>query len=433
MILNKKLVKVVCVIQLAFLPCSILGQNKIIDTSIHKLVQEQTNLIFDSLVKIRRDLHMYPELAEQEKRTSKTIALYLKSLGLEVHTHIGGYGVVGILRTNKKGKRIAWRTDIDALESNHPDVVNFLSKNKGLRHICGHDVHTTIALGMAKVLTSLKDSLTGTVYFIFQPAEENWVGAKAMINDGLLNLIDPEEIYALHIAPMSEGIISTKSRNPYADYKGIEVTLKNTEEKDTLINYTKELLLNLQNIAADSKFWDNRNLLDPNIGLGSPNTIFKDYVTVNPKITVKETGNEISIKAYLSAEKDTQLELTLRQIKEKFQNSEYATQYIDSKFYYETALMLNDEKLTSATLSAISDIYGNENVLPLYGAIPDGRGDDFAFFQREIPGVYFLLGASDFEKGIVSMPHSPSFGVDENCIKSGVNFFSSMIIERLKY
>ncbi|MER3320187.1 MAG: M20/M25/M40 family metallo-hydrolase [Allomuricauda sp.] len=303
---------------------------------------------------------------------------------------------------------------------------------KGVRHICGHDVHATIGLGIANVLTSLKESLTGTIYFIFQPSEENLAGAKAMLDDGLLNIIDPEEIYALHIAPMSEGIITTKARNPYADYKGIQITLKNTKERTALIKFTKKLFLQLQNVSPESKFWDNKNLLDPNIGLGNPNTIFKDYITVNSNIAVKEGEDKITIRAYLSAEKETQLDSLLSQIKKKFKESDYSDQFLDSSFYYETALVLNDERLTLLTIPTISKIYGNEHVLPLYGAIPDGRADDFALFQREIPGVYFLLGASNFEKGIVSMPHSPNFAVDESCMKTGVNYFTSMIIERLK-
>lgn len=431
MISNKKILILVFTLQLVQLSSTLAAQGGISKSDIHKLVQQETEQIFDSLITIRRDLHTYPELAGNEKRTSKKIAEYLNSLGLEVHTNIGGYGVVGILKTQKDGKRIAWRTDIDALKSDHPDIVSFSSQNEGLRHICGHDVHTAIALGIAKVLTSLKENLSGTIYFIFQPAEENWVGAKAMLNDGLLNLIDPEEIYALHIAPMSEGVISTKANNPFADYKGIEINLKNTEDKNDLIKFTKELLLNLQNVSAKSKFWDNRNFLDPNIGLGNPNTIFKDYVTVNPNIVIKESGDSISVKAYLSAEKHTKLDSMLTQVKKSLKNSEYASKVLNVEFYHETDLVLNDEKLTSAAISSIGNIYGNEHVVPLYGAIPDGRGDDFSIFQREIPGVYFLLGASDFNKGIISMPHSPNFSVDENAIKTGVNYFSSLIIERL--
>src|SRR6056297_3765452 len=126
---------------------------------IHKNVQNRTDEIFDSLVNIRRDFHKYPELSELEKRTSTKVASYLESLGLEVIKGIGGYGVVGILNTGRPGKHIAWRADIDAIATDIPDVVDFSSKNEGIRHICGHDVHTTVGIGIADVLVSLKEHL----------------------------------------------------------------------------------------------------------------------------------------------------------------------------------------------------------------------------------------------------------------------------------
>ncbi|MCC9167905.1 M20 metallopeptidase family protein [Pontibacter harenae] len=428
---SSKIKKAALTIQFIMLSLTILGQTTQTDIS-HLKIQQQTDHIFDSLVNLRRDLHRHPELTEQEERTSKKIAEYLKSLGVEVHTGIGGYGVVGILRTNKKGKRIAWRADIDALASNHPDAVSFPSENEGVRHICGHDVHTTIALGIANVLSRVKEDLSGTVYFIFQPAEENLKGAKAMIGDGLFDIINPEEIYALHIAPMPEGIVTTKANNLYADYRQIEIAFKNKTNKDALIDYIKELLLNLQNVALGGEFWDNRNLLDPNVGLGNPNTIFKDYITVSPNIEIIESDKEFFVKAYLSSEKHNQLDSILSEIKSTIKQSEFAGEFIKIEFHRETALVMNDENLTSLTMSALDRVYNNKQVLPLYGAIPDGRSDDFSFFQKKIPGVYYLLGASDFEKGIISMPHSPNFEVDENSIRTGVKYFSSLIIERLK-
>ena len=431
-LISKTLRTALILLPFVFFTLSIFGQSTEMDLSAHVRIEERTNQIFDSLVKIRRDFHVNPELGEKEERTAEKIAEYLNALGLEVHTNIGGYGVVGILRTNRKGKRIAWRTDIDALASEHPDVVEFSSENEGVRHICGHDVHTTIALGMANVLTSLKESLTGTIYFIFQPSEENWVGAKAMIDDGVFDLIDPEEIYALHIAPMAEGNITTKARNPFADHKGIQITFKKSDDNEAVIDYAKKLILNLQNVAPDSKFWDNRSLLDPNIGLGNPNTIFKDYVTVDSKVNVEQTENEIIFRAALSAEKETQLDSLLSGAKEKIMRSKFSSKFLNIKFYTELPLVLNDENLTNISMAALSKIYGKEKNLPLYGAIPDGRSDDFSLFQRQIPGVYFLLGASDFQKGIISMPHSPNFSVDENSIRTGVQRFSSLLVERLK-
>lgn len=431
MISKNKFLKVATSIQFILFTLSVFGQNQTINSTVHERVHQRTYQIFDSLVKIRRDFHSHPELSAQEKRTSSKIAEYLTSLGLEVHTNIGGYGVVGILKTNRKGKNIAWRADIDALPSDIPEVVEFKSKNKGVQHLCGHDVNTTIGLGIANVLTSMKENLNGTVYFVFQPSEENLKGAKAMIDDGLFDIIHPDEIYALHITPMPEGLIATKSEWLFAGYKTIEVSYKNSSENQSAIEYTKNLISNLQNIEPNSKFWDNRNLLDPNIGLGNPNTIYKNFITVNQKFTVEETNNQILISTIINSSNEMKMDSVIPQLKQKISNSKYAKNLVEVEFSDKYPTVSNDRKLASETMNSLTNIYGSQSVTPLYGVIPDGRSDDFAHFQKRIPSVYFLLGASNFEKGIISMPHSPNFSVDENCIKTGVNFFSSMIIERL--
>ncbi|WP_339841147.1 amidohydrolase [uncultured Maribacter sp.] len=432
MISHNKLLRIAFSISFLFLTILLNGQSIEPDATMHQIVQQRTDEIFDSLVKVRRDLHAYPELSEQEKRTSEQIAKYLTALGLEVKTNVGGHGVVGILETHKKGKRIAWRADIDALASEVPDSVSFSSKNEGVRHICGHDVHTTIALGIADVLTSMKDRLTGTVYFIFQPSEENIKGAKAMIEDGLFDIIDPEEIYALHITPMPSGMISTRANWPFAGYRTATVSFKNTSENDSIISFTKKLLLSFQNIKPDSKFWDTRNLLDPNIGLANPNTIFKDFLTVSQNIKISKTDTALSISTNISVSSQQKLDSMISMLKEKISTSKFSKKLIDVSLPGDYPVVSNDKELTTNTMNSLSTIYGKERVVPTYGAVPDGRGDDFAYFQHQIPGVYFLLGGSNFEKGIISMPHAPNFEVDENSIKTGVNFFSSMILERLQ-
>src|SRR5690606_34761716 len=140
---------------------------------------------------------------------------------------------------DKKGRSVAWRADIDAMPSNIPDVVDFGSEIPGIRHICGHDVHTTIAMGIANVLSRHKEELEGPVYFIFQPAEETYEGAKAMIDDGLYDIINPDEIYGLHISPFPVGTIATKSELVYAHTNVVEVVYKNTGNEESKISKTK--------------------------------------------------------------------------------------------------------------------------------------------------------------------------------------------------
>lgn len=428
---NKKVIKLAFTIQFLFLGLVSCGQNTKVEPSIHKNVQEQTNKIFDSLITIRRNFHVNPEVSGQEKRTSEKIAEYLLALGLEVKTGLGGYGVVGILNTGKDGKSIAWRADIDAMPSDIPDVVDFKSKNVGVRHICGHDVNTTIALGIANILSSQKESLVGKIYFIFQPSEETYTGAKAMIDDGLFDLINPDEIYGTHIAPMPTNMISTKPEWMFADYKIIKVTYQNSSKKESIIAYTKELISGLQNIEPDSKFWDQQSLLDPNIGLASPNTIFKNFTTVHQDFKIEETEKEILISTYIGSSIMKKLDSVIPLLKQNIIESKYAKNLINVEYTLERANIYNDKDLTKNALNSINKVYGAENTILLYGEMPDGRGDDFAYFQEHVKGVYFYLGGSNFEKGIISMPHSPNFVVDESCIKTGVNYFSSMIIESL--
>ncbi|MTI33165.1 amidohydrolase [Cytophagales bacterium RKSG123] len=427
----KRILKSILTVYLLFFGLIVFGQNPEVETSIHKNVQKRTDEIFDNLIQIRRDLHTYPELSEQEKRTSKKIEEYLLSLGLEVKTNIGGYGVVGILNGHKAGKRIAWRADIDALASDFPDVVDFKSKNKGVRHICGHDIHTTIGLGIANILTSQKENIDGTVYFLFQPSEENYEGAKAMINDGLFDMIDPEEIYGLHIVPFPAGTIATKGEEVFAHYNAIKVSFKNSHSTDSLIDYTKKLISSFQNIKPESKFWDPGNLTDSNVGIGNPNTIFKNYLTVNEDFSIKQTNNEVVISTIIQSSNGKQLDSLIKSLKQNINESKYSKDLISVEYSWEKDVVLNDKNLAAKALNSITNIYGKQSVIPLYGEVPYGFGDDFAYFQNQVPGVYFFLGGANYEKGIISMPHTPNFDVDEDCIRTGVNFFSSMIIESL--
>lgn len=432
MISKKANSKFILILTFLFFTLVLCGQNINKTKVFHKNIQEQTNIIFNNLIKIRQDLHKNPEASGKEKITSKKITKHLLSLGLEVKTGIGGYGVVGILDTGKKGKNIAWRADMDAVSvHNHNSEKNMPNDSKA-HHICGHDVNTTVALGIANVLMSQKEQLSGKVYFIFQPAEESYTGAKAMIDDGLFDIINPDEIYGSHIGPMATNIISTKPEWMFADYKTVTISFKNSNENEAIIDYSKKLIMELQNVAPNSKFWNPNNLGDSKIGLANPNTIYKDFLFVNERsFKVTKNEKEVTISAYFGASTKNKINSVIPQLKDKINRSMYAQELIDVVYSYERANLYNNKNLTEKSLAHISKTFGAENIIPLYGEMPDYRGDDFAYFQEHVPGVYFYLGGSNFEKGIISMPHVPNFKIDENCIKTGVNYFSSLIIDRL--
>lgn len=398
---------------------------------IHKNIQEKTTGIYDSLINIRRDLHRNPEVSGEEKRTSKIIENYLTSLGLEVKSNIGGYGVVGILKGKEAGKIIAWRADIDAIKSDVPDVVDFKSNIEGVRHICGHDVHTTIGLGIANVLSSIKDNLDGTIVFIFQPSEENLKGAKSMIDDGLYDYIKPDEIYGLHVNPMPTGLIAAKQNEVYAYMKLLNINLVNFGSNEEISDFIKKISMEFTTVPEESKFWDDRNLGDPQVGIMNPEGVYKKYLVIDKEFKINKNENGITIEMFITGTDESEMKLLPEKVEEFFIDSEFADNLISVEYSLEYPTVNNNAELTQLVLKDISSVYGVQSVLQFYGVIPY-RNDDFSYFQEEIPGVYFFLGGSDFQKGIISMPHAPDFAVDENCIKTGVNYFSSMLVDRLK-
>lgn len=408
---------------------TVYGQSSISETSVHDLIKMHADELFDSLVNVRRDFHMYPELPGEEQRTSKKIENYLLDLGLEVKTNIGGYGVIGILNSGKEGKRIAWRADIDAVFTDAPDVVDFASKHTGVRHICGHDVHTTIGLGMANVLSRMKDDLNGTVYFLFQPSEENFKGAKAMIHDGLFDIISPDEIYALHMFPTPTGTISTKPNEVFTYKRSISIAFKKDIPVDNVKQLTGAIARDLSRAKPESKPWELQNMAHPEIGIFSPDNSYQDYLIFNDNFTVTEQDDMCLFESVLFETNRSKLDSILSKVEQQILNSEYKDKLIRVEYTTDDPGVVNNKELTEHSMDLIGEIYGSKSVIPTYGQIPYFN-DDFSYFQHQVPGVYFLLGGSNPEKGFIAMPHTSGFAVDEESIRYGVKYFASLIIDR---
>lgn len=173
-------------------------------------IEQRLSAVASEMIEVRRDLHRHPEVSGREVRTEGVIASRLRALGLEVTAGVGGHGVVGVLTGGRPGRTVAVRADIDAIATNAPDPVDFRSETPGVRHICGHDIHATVALATAEGLSEVRADLPGRVVFIFQPAEENVTGARAMLATGVLEQWKPEAIFAFHTAPLEVGTIGTK-------------------------------------------------------------------------------------------------------------------------------------------------------------------------------------------------------------------------------
>lgn len=422
--------KLKLIISVLFITTGILCAQSDKNKSSYQQIVQKTDNIYESLVEIRRDLHMNPEISKQEKRTAEIVAKYLINLGLEVKTNIGGNGVVGILKGGKKGRKIAWRADMDAIKTDEVDVVDFKSKNKGIRHICGHDVHTTIGLGIANVLSQQKEDLEGTVYFIFQPAEEMATGAKDMITDGLFDIIKPDEIYGLHIGPEASGTINYKTNELFAYQRVLKITFKTGNNEKELEHYMNTVLKSFnRNIKFNGSPWDLINKIsDPTIGITSKETIFKDYFILQGARFNKGKETNVYNASILETNKE-KAEKIPSEIEKQIQNSKFKDSFISIEYTKQDLTPINDPKLTNISVKTLRNTYKKEMVKQLYGQVPF-FGEDFIYYQQKVPGVFFFLGGSNIEKGTISMPHSPNFAVDEKTIKYGVQSFASLIFER---
>lgn len=410
---------------------SIVAQNNKSKIETQKSIQLETDKIFEKLIQIRRDFHENPELAGKEKRTQEIIKKQLIDLGLKVETDIYGYSVVGILEGAKKGKRIAWRADMDALPNDFPDKSSFKSKTKGVQHGCGHDVHMAIALGIAEVLVKNKKSLHGTVYFIFQPEEETFIGAKKMVENEIFSKFKIDEIFALHVTALPTGQIMVKPNEMFAYQKEIGIQFKTALSNEEVKNLSAKIRKSLVRTINDSKPWEIQSILDPRIGLTNPNTIFKDYLITEENFRSYSKNDTFRVNAEIYETDATRLKNIIPTVEKVIADNNYGSKLLSVSFIKENPTVLNHPNLTKTSINILDKIFGKGFVVPDYGQVPYFN-DDFAYFQQKIPGVYFLLGGSNIEKGIIAMNHAPNFEVDEECIRTGVRTFSSLLFERGK-
>ncbi|MCP2029030.1 metal-dependent amidase/aminoacylase/carboxypeptidase family protein [Flavobacterium sp. HSC-32F16] len=407
------------------------GQKPKSKLTVHESIQFETDKIFDKLVQIRRDFHENPELAGKEKRTQEVIKKHLLDLGLQVETEIYGYGVIGILKGDKKGKNIAWRADMDALPNDFPDPSDFKSKVKGVQHGCGHDVHMAVAIGIAEVLAKNKKSLRGTVYFIFQPEEETFIGAKRIAENKKFEQFKLDEIYSLHVTALPAGQIMVKANEMYAYQKEINIRFKNALSGEEIKELTSKIRNSLVRSNNGSKPWEIQSIIDPKIGLANPSTIFKDYLIADEKFRTYSKNDSFHMNAELYETDADKIKNIIPSVEQIIKDSNYGSQLLSVSFIKENPTVLNPPNLTRNSINTLDTIYGKGFITPDYGQVPYFN-DDFAYFQQKIPGVYFLLGGSNFEKGITAMNHAPNFEVDEECIRTGVRTFSSLLFERGK-
>lgn len=386
----------------------------------------------------RRHFHQYPELSNREVNTAKKVAEHLKSLGLEVQTGIAHHGVLGVLKGAKPGPIVALRADMDALPVTEQLDLPFASKVRstfngqevGVMHACGHDAHTAMLMATASVLTQLKSELTGTVLFVFQPAEEGPPageegGAKLMLKEGVFAKYKPDAIFGLHVWPGPAGQLQVKSEGIMAAADSFNITVKGKQVHGSSpwrgvdpIAVTGQLITALHQIPARQ--------LDVT---QAPAVLSVGQVHggVRWNIIPDEVKLEGTVRTF-----DPQMREQLLQKMQHTSEHIAAASGATAEFHNHgfAAVTWNDTQLTEWAMPSLQWAAGKAGVAPIK---PITASEDFSFFQQEVPGVFFFLGIAEDNTPVekTAPNHSPFFQVNEKALENGVRAFTGLALDYL--
>jgi amidohydrolase len=386
----------------------------------------------------RHYFHENPELSNREFNTAKKIEEHLKSLGLEVQTGIAHTGVVAILKGNKPGKVVALRADIDALPVTERNdlpfkstvTTTFLGTETGVMHACGHDAHIAILMGVAEVLTKNKHLINGTVVFIFQPAEEGPPpgeegGAKMMVEEGVLKNPDVDAIFGLHISSqMPVGTVAYRPGGIMAAADSFTIDVKGKGSHGSTpwtgvdpILISAKIIDGLQTIVSrESQLTKEAVVITiGKITSGTRQNIIPESAEMLG--TLRTLDHDMREKVM------TRMDEMITGIAKAF-GGEAILSFHKSNY----PITFNDPELTAKMLPTLENTAGKENVL-LIDAITGA--EDFSFFQKEIPGLYFFLGGMTPGNTMPYPHHTSDFIIDDAGMLLGVKSMSQLTIDYL--
>jgi amidohydrolase len=381
------------------------------------------------LVAQRRDFHMHPELSNREERTGRVVAERLRALGLEdVRANVALHGVVAVLKGAKPGPVVAVRADMDALPIQEVNDVPYKSQTPNVKHACGHDVHTTVELGVAEVLSKMREEMSGSVKFIFQPAEEGAPageegGAPLMIKEGALDNPRPRAIFGLHTEPnVQAGQIGYHAGPAMASSDTFSVIIKGKSSHGAqpqngidAVVVASQCVLALQNIR--SRRIDPLEPLVITVG------------TINGGTRFNVIAGEVKMTGTMRTLNDQVRERAVALMRETLQSvtAAYGATY-ELNFEGSNPVTYNEPTLVEETLPTIRRVVGEKNTLALKPFMP---AEDFSYYQKVVPGFYYFLGVGNRAKGITAGWHTADFDVDEESLVVGVKVMSNVLLDYL--
>jgi len=409
-------------------------------TTLDQRIDDSAKKVEAKVIECRRDIHQHPELGNRETRTSKIIADRLRELGIEVKTPVAHTGVIGILRGGKPGRVVALRADMDALPVVEQVDVPFKSTVRttfnghevGVMHACGHDAHVAILLGVAEVLSGIREEIPGTVKFLFQPAEEGAPegeegGAKLMVKEGALDNPKVDAVFGLHVTsryPVGE--IAYRSGSMMAAVDSFKITVHGKQTHGAYpwlgvdpIVIASQIVLGLQTIPSrqvDSSLAPSIVTVGAIHG-GVRNNIIPDDVEM------------IGTIRSLDAKMRDDIHARIKRTAEDIAKSGGGTATVSIEEGY--PITYNDPAITEQMAPTLRRVAGPSNVEVVNATL---GAEDFSFFQQKVPGLFFWLGTRPKNQTAeqAASNHSPLFYVDESGLELGVRAMAQVAVDYLK-
>jgi amidohydrolase len=383
-------------------------------------VLEVPSAVVRDVVELRRDFHAHPELGFEEVRTAGIVAQRLKALGYEVRTGIGQTGVVGILRTKKPGKTILLRADMDCLPIIELSGVEYASTSPGKMHACGHDGHTAMLLGAAQMIVERRDLLSGTIVLCFQPAEEGKGGARAMIEDGVLDDPHVERVYGLHLTShYRTGLVLMRPGPVMASSDSIEVTIHGRGGHGASPHQTVDPVLTSAYFVSQLQSVVSRNVdpIEPavvTIGAIHGGTI---HNVISDDVTLLGT-----VRAFSESERE-QMKPRIERVLSGCCAAGGAS--YDYRYVKRYPVTVNDAAQAAYLRELALRTVGPERTADL---VPTMGAEDFSFMLQRRPGCFFFVGSQSDERTAVPH-HNARFALDEACLSTGVQMMVALALD----
>ncbi|RYR40591.1 hypothetical protein Ahy_A09g046339 [Arachis hypogaea] len=364
--------------------------------------------VFDWMVGIRRKIHEYPELSYEEFKTSEVIRAELDKMGISYKHPVAETGVIGYIGT-RKPPFVALRADIDGLPIQEMVEWEHKSKVPGKMHACGHDAHTAMVLGAAKILKQHEDQIKGTVVLVFQPAEEGGGGAKRVLEAGVLDKVSA--IFGLHVAPAHDlpvGHVASKAGPLLAGTAMFDATIHGKGGHAAMPHFAIDPVLAASSAVVNLQQLVSREAdpLDPQVLTVANFHADGAYNVIPDSVTFGGT-----IRALLPE--------SIARLKERIHQVHRGSQ-LPRTVYPAT---INDDKLHEHFLEVAKNVVGNNNV---HGMEPVTVSEDFSFYQEALPGYFFMLGMQSLTGEPLQSLHSPHFTVSEDALPYGAALHASL-------